>query len=237
MSFTKFILLTSILWIPCWVIGYLSDLYYYLVCLLEAVFRVIFKVLLLYFCQSFNWGDSSISMKLKEDLDNNDNAGDKNNIQKQVKQKLLQAQQEEALFVKTSAALQNKMEKVEQQLSHSMNGYHLGIHLKKDLEQNKSNSANPKCPMLDGSANKQQQQTNQIKKSTDEDIASSYFQVWIAITYSMITYMHHASRAVPFHDFTLFVVLSLFTGGSLNTYCLRLENHPWKERTTNNAKS
>ena len=43
-------------------------------------------------------------MKLKEDL-NSDNAGDKN-IQKQVKQKLLQAQQEEALFVKTSAALQ-----------------------------------------------------------------------------------------------------------------------------------
>ena len=115
-------------------------------------------------------------MKLKEDLDNNnDNAGDKNNIQKQVKQKLLQAQQEEALFVKTSAALQSKMEKVEQQLSHSMNGYHLGIHLKKDLEQNKSNSANPKCPMLD--ANKPPQQTNQIKKSTDEDIASSYFQV------------------------------------------------------------
>ena len=75
-------------------------------------------------------------MKLKEDLDNNnDNAGDKNNIQKQVKQKLLQAQQEEALFVKTSAALQSKMEKVEQQLSHSMNGYHLGIHLKKDLER------------------------------------------------------------------------------------------------------
>ena len=97
--------------IPCWVIGYLSDEYYapndagdkhyydYLVCLF---FRVIFIVVLLYFCQSFYWGDTSIiiDMKLKEDLNGNDNAGDKTAIQKQVKQKLLQAQQEEALFVK-----------------------------------------------------------------------------------------------------------------------------------------
>ena len=104
--------------IPCWVIGYLSDEYYaaapndagdklyfyyegnYLVyCLFFRVIEV-----LLYFCQSFYWGDTSTiidEMKLKEDLNGNtDNAGDKAAIQKQVKQKLLQAQQEEALFVK-----------------------------------------------------------------------------------------------------------------------------------------
>ena len=40
-------------------------------------------------------------------------------------------------------------------------------------------------------------------------------------------------RPIPFHDFTLFVVLSLFTGGSPNTgikYLPALGNRPWKER-------
>ena len=40
---------------------------------------------------------------------------------------------------------------------------------------------------------------------------------------------------IPFYDLVLFVVLSLFTVGSLyaarkNLFCLRWENRPWKER-------
>ena len=136
-------------------------------------------------------------MKLKEDLTNN--AGDKsttsanNNVvvhQKQVKQKLLQAQQEEALFVKTSSALQSKMEKVDQQISQSMNGYHLGLHLKKDASANHI-AVNPKCPMESTNHNNHSNGNNdnnnhhpapvQAKKANnnsknDEDIASSYFQ-------------------------------------------------------------
>ena len=136
-------------------------------------------------------------MKLKEDLTNN--AGDKTNTsannnlvvhQKQVKQKLLQAQQEEALFVKTSSALQSKMEKVDQQISQSMNGYHLGLHLKKDASANHI-AINPKCPMESTNHNNHSNGNNdnnnhhpapvQAKKTNnnsknDEDIASSYFQ-------------------------------------------------------------
>ena len=80
--------------------------------------------------------------------------------QKQVKQKILQASQEEALFVSTSSALQSKMEKVEQQLSTSMNGYHIGHHLKNGNIQNQ-----PKCPM-----------NNEKEPVKDDEIASAYFQ-------------------------------------------------------------
>ena len=84
--------------------------------------------------------------------------------------------------LQTSAALQSKMERVEQQLTHSMNGYHLGIHLKKDVaaaaDQQMQNS-NPKCPMEDLGNKKPPSgnSSNGVKKSNDEDIASSYFQV------------------------------------------------------------
>ena len=130
-------------------------------------------------------------MKLKEET----NAGDKTNtsaavvVQKQVKQKLLQAQQEEALFVKTSSALQSKMEKVDQQISQSMNGYHLGLHLKQDAKSASANHNapnNPKCPMEStnhnhSNGNHQPAPEPEVAKKTnnnnnDEDIASSYFQ-------------------------------------------------------------
>ena len=82
----------------------------------------------------------------------------------------------------TSAALQSKMERVEQQLTHSMNGYHLGIHLKKDAavadQQQQMQSTSPKCPMEDlGNKKPPSGNSNGVKKSNDEDIASSYFQV------------------------------------------------------------
>ena len=127
-------------------------------------------------------------MKLKEET----NAGDKTNsaavvVQKQVKQKLLQAQQEEALFVKTSSALQTKMEKVDQQISQSMNGYHLGLHLKKDASANHIQAPNPKCPMESTNHNNHSNGNHQpeapsspvatkTNNKKDEDIASSYFQ-------------------------------------------------------------
>ena len=83
--------------------------------------------------------------------------------------------------LQTSAALQSKMEKVEQQLTHSMNGYHLGIHLKKDAavaDQQQTQSSSPKCPMEDlGNKKPPSGNSNAVKKSNDEDIASSYFQV------------------------------------------------------------
>lgn len=97
-------------------------------------------------------------------------------VQKQVKQKILQAQQEEALFVKTSSALQSKMERVEQQLS--MNGYHIGHHVRNNSMNGNTIISNPKCPMdLPEVAHKPPQPPpNPIKPPSDADIASSYFQ-------------------------------------------------------------
>ena len=102
----------------------------------------------------------------------------------------LNIKQEEALFVSTSSALQNKMEKVEQQLTSnsSMNGYHIGHHLKNNKNNNNSVSASPpKCPMA--SVEQQQQQNNQSKQQQQQtltasnskqddngNIASAYFQ-------------------------------------------------------------
>merc|ERR1712004_139352 len=80
-------------------------------------------------------------------------------VQKQVKQKILQASQEEALFVQTSQALQSKMEKVEQQLSTSMNGYHIGYHHKNQIQNQLNNQLPPKCPIIED----QQQQQQQIE--------------------------------------------------------------------------
>ena len=79
-------------------------------------------------------------------------------VQKQVKQKILQASQEEALFVQTSQALQSKMEKVEQQLSTSMNGYHIGYHHKNQIQNQLNNQLPPKCPIIED----QQQQQNLV---------------------------------------------------------------------------
>ena len=100
--------------------------------------------------------------------------------------------QEEALFVSTSPGLQNKMEKVEQQLntSSSMNGYHIGHHMRKDASQISLNNNSvpaspqvpPKCPLQpepqqNGSQVKQQQQPiSNSKPDTNGNIASNYFQ-------------------------------------------------------------
>lgn len=110
-------------------------------------------------------------------------------VQKQVKSKILQAQQEEALFVSTSSALQSKMEKVQEQLSTnaSMNGYHIGLHFKNSNNNNNnisnsSVSASPpiQCP----SVSQDHQQNNQLKQpqpanskpNDNGNIASAYFQ-------------------------------------------------------------
>ena len=92
-------------------------------------------------------------------------------VQKQVKQKLLQASQEEALFVQTSQALQSKMEKVEQQLSTSMNGYHIGYHHK-----NAINQLPPKCPLTNEENQKNTEKIESPKKPDDNNLASAYFQ-------------------------------------------------------------
>ena len=113
-------------------------------------------------------------------------------VQKQVKQKILQAQQEEALLVQTSAALQNKMEKVEQQLGTSMNGYHIGHHVRNgSYGGQKATVQPPKCPMAVVEVKPPQcpvEVTSEVtqvsktvkedvkKKENDNEIASSYFQ-------------------------------------------------------------
>ena len=97
-------------------------------------------------------------------------------------------QQEEALLVTTSSDLQSKMEKVEQTLnsSSSMNGYHIGHHLKNSqISLNNSvppsPQVTPKCPTQqpepqeNGVQNKQQQQQNS-KPDNNGNIASAYFQ-------------------------------------------------------------
>ena len=101
----------------------------------------------------------------------------------------LNIKQEEALFVSTSSALQNKMEKVEQQLTSnsSMNGYHIGHHLKNNKNNNSVSASPPKCPMASveqqqqqqNNSSKQQQQTLTAQNSKQDDngnIASAYFQ-------------------------------------------------------------
>ena len=104
-------------------------------------------------------------------------------VQKQVKQKILQASQEEALFVQTSQALQSKMEKVEQQLSTSMNGYHIGYHHKNQIQNQLNNQLPPKCPIIEDTPqppqqikNGGQQQLESPKKPDDNNLASAYFQ-------------------------------------------------------------
>ena len=104
-------------------------------------------------------------------------------VQKQVKQKILQASQEEALFVQTSQALQSKMEKVEQQLSTSMNGYHIGYHHKNQIQNQINNQLPPKCPIIEDTPqppqqikNGGQQQLESPKKPDDNNLASTYFQ-------------------------------------------------------------
>ena len=103
-------------------------------------------------------------MKLEEKVPSSQPASGATVVQKQVKQKLLQAQQEEALLVQTSTVLQSKMEKVEQQLCSSMNGYHIGHHLKYANQQQQQ----IKCPMQDNQA--------QSQTKLDNEIASAYFQ-------------------------------------------------------------
>ena len=106
---------------------------------------------------------------MKLELSDQQQSNNQNVVQKQVKQKILQASQEEALFVQTSQALQSKMEKVEQQLSTSMNGYHIGHHLK----ANQMNQLPPKCPTIEDSTVKSQESS---KKQDDNNLASAYFQ-------------------------------------------------------------
>ena len=135
--------------------------------------------MLLHFSGRFCDENTEGSMKLVDKEADQDMG--KMMVQKQVKHKILQAQQEEALFVQTSTALQSKMEKVEQQLSHSsMNGYHIGHHLKAaaSMQANATvvttNGSAPKCPMDHLPQQQAQPSTPPTKK--DDDIASAYFQ-------------------------------------------------------------